>query len=441
MLEDDRLPPAYVQVIAATLGVGLLIGSTVIGWHSIDAFRGPKEIALRTEAILLAVILVFAATAIGGGWRILIGGLRRIEIALPLAIVGWTALTMLTSTNRPLSEDSFVTVVAAAIIFLATRRVTPRLPLLALDVCLGIASINAVFVTAQEYFGWNPFYFPPEARGHISSTALVGNPNDVGSYLAAPLIAAIVATVAVPGWRRLPYAVATIVLTAGIGASGTRTAMLAVVSGVIVLALIRPLKQSLAVLVVLILTASIALQPSTRIGQQARSLVAAARDRHYDVLFSERLPPFLTAIDMLRSHPLLGVGPGTFKFHYMDARMDLQRRYPPAWTRGWPQNFGETHNDHLQTAAETGLPGYLLFLAAVAVVAFRGRTGGGAWPWRTAWHAHARPAGSDLLRALPCAVPTADRRTAADVHYTRRADARLGWASCVTAPLPAGLCG
>jgi O-antigen ligase len=36
-------------------------------------------------------------------------------------------------------------------------------------------------------------------------------------------------------------------------------------------------------------------------------------------------------------------------------------------------NFGETHNDHLQTAAEAGLPGYALFLAGVAVVAFYGR--------------------------------------------------------------------
>lgn len=373
MLEDDRLPPAYVQVIAATLGVGLLIGSTVIGWHSLDVFRGPKEIALRTEAILLAVILVFAATAIGSGWRVLIAGLRRIEIALPLAIVAWTAVTTLMSTNRLLSEDSLVTVIAAAVIFLATRRVAPRLPLLALDVCLGVASINAVFVTAQEYFGWNPFYFPPEARGHISSTALVGNPNDVGSYLAAPLIAAIVAVVTVPGWRRLLYAAATIVLAIGLSASGTRTALGAVVCGVILLALLRPVRQALVVLAVVIMALVIALQPSTSLGRQARMLATAARQGRYEILFSERLPPFLTAVDMLRSRPLWGVGPGTFKYHFMDARIALEKRYPPAWTKGYPENFGETHNDHLQTAAEAGLPGYLLFLAAIAVVGFRGR--------------------------------------------------------------------
>ena len=373
MLEDDRLPPAYVQVIAATLGVGLLIGSTVIGWYSLDVFRGPKEIAFRTEAILLAVILVFAATAAGSGWRVMIAGWGRLEVLLPLAIAGWTAVTMLVSTNRPLSEESLVTVIAALVIFLATRCIAPHLPLVALDLCLGIASINAVFVTAQEYFGWNPFYFPPEARGHLTSTALVGNPNDVGSYLAAPLIAAIVAVVAVPGWRRIPYGIATVVLTAGLMASGTRTAIIAAVCGAITLALLRPIRQALAVVLVMVMTLGVALRPSTTIGQGARVLVRAAVDRRYDILFSKRLPPFLTAIDMLRSRPLWGVGPGTFKYHYMDTRMALETRYPAAWTRGWSENFGETHNDHLQTAAETGLPGYALFLAAVAVVAFRRR--------------------------------------------------------------------
>jgi len=38
----------------------------------------------------------------------------------------------------------------------------------------------------------------------------------------------------------------------------------------------------------------------------------------------------------------------------MDARMALVKNAtPPAWTKGYPENFGETHNDHLQTAAET----------------------------------------------------------------------------------------
>src|SRR5258706_6814826 len=300
----DPLARSYVQVIAAVLGVGVFVASTVIGWATLDVFRVPKEVAFRTEAVLLAVLLVFAATAANGGWRLLRDGLSRVEIALPLAILGWTILTALTSTNRPLSVESLVTVIASVIIFFATRRVAPQLPLLALDLCLGVASINAVFVAVQEWGGWNPFVFPPEVTRHVRSTALVGNPNDVGSYLAGPVIAAIVAFTLVRGRRRLGYALATIVLTVGLIASGTRTAMIAVTCGVVVLALSRSLRQSLITLLILMAVLAVTLRPSTTAGRRARELVVAAKQRQYDVLFSDRLPPFLSAFDMFRARPL-----------------------------------------------------------------------------------------------------------------------------------------
>jgi O-antigen ligase len=372
MVDDDPLPRNYILIIAAVLAAGLFVVSTVIGWSSVDVFRGPKEIAFRTEAILLLVLFLFAATARGSSWRALPAGLSRTEVLLPLFIAGWTAVTMLVSTNRPLSVESFLTVVAAAVIFFATRRIAPHLPLLALDLCLAVAAINAVFVTVQEYFHWNPFTFPPDVLAHLHSTALVGNPNDVGSFLAAPAVAAIVAAAAIPGWRRLVYVAAAVVLTVGLIASGTRTAMIAVAFGVVVLAFIRPWKQAVITLLLLVIALGITFRPGTTAGHRARAAIIAAQQRRYDVLLSERLPAFLAAFDMLRSRPLWGVGPGVFKFGFMDARMELEKYYPVEWTRGWPTNFGETHNDHLQTAAETGLPGYALFLAAVAFVGIRG---------------------------------------------------------------------
>jgi small-conductance mechanosensitive channel len=36
-------------------------------------------------------------------------------------------------------------------------------------------------------------------------------------------------------------------------------------------------------------------------------------------------------------------------------------------------SFAETHNDHLQVAAETGLPGYAIFLSALFVLAWPSR--------------------------------------------------------------------
>jgi O-antigen ligase len=92
--------------------------------------------------------------------------------------------------------------------------------------------------------------------------------------------------------------------------------------------------------------------------------------------------PFLCAIEMIRARPLMGMGPGCFKYHFMLTRLTLEKRYPPAWTRGWPMNFGETHNDHLQVAAETGLPGYALLLAAVLLLAIPARRRDGAEAYR-----------------------------------------------------------
>lgn len=372
-LRDDPLPRHYLRIGAAILGVGLLVTTTVLAWGALDAMRAPKEISFRTEAILLFVVAIFAATATRDAWRGLGANMRRIEWLLPLGIVVWAIITTLTSTNRTISEESLVTVLAAAVIFLVTRRLAPRLPLAALDVCLAVASINAVAIMVQEWTGWNPLEFPAEVTGHTRSVGLLGHPNDVGAYLAGPAIAAIVGVVAIRGWRRLVYAAWAIVLILGVVASGTRAAIFAVPVGILVLALMRPMRQAIITSMLLVIALVIIFRPTTFVGQRARALVAAAQARQYDILFSERLPPFLCAVDMARAHPLTGVGPGCFGFHFMETRLALSTHYPEAWTRGWPMNFGETHNDHLQVTAETGLPGYALFLGAMVVVATRRR--------------------------------------------------------------------
>ncbi|HEX7678066.1 MAG TPA: O-antigen ligase family protein, partial [Thermoanaerobaculia bacterium] len=192
----------------------------------------------------------------------------------------------------------------------------------------------------------------------------------------------LIAAVAVKGWQRVLFGAAATILFTGIAMSLTRTAMIAFVAGTVVAMLLRPWRQAVAVAALLLVFAAVALRPSTGIGGNFRRLVAAARQRDYPVLFSERVVPFLSAIEMIRADPITGVGPGCFKFHFMLTRLALENRYPPAWTRGWPMNFGETHNDHLQVAAETGLPGYALFLAAIALLAIpsRRRDGGGEPP-------------------------------------------------------------
>ena len=208
---------------------------------------------------------------------------------------------------------------------------------------------------------------------------LLGNANDVGTYLAAPAVVAVAVAVTSAGKRRWIYAAIALLLAAGIIASATRTAVVAMVAGLVVFGLVHSRRAALIVVAALVVFAFVVMSPKTTLGREMRDLGHAAATRDLQTLFSERLVPFLTAIDMTRDHPLLGVGPGCFKYHYMPYRVGLFGRYPGAWTKGYPMNWGEVHNDHLQVAAETGLPGYTLFLAAIALCAGR-RKSALRWP-------------------------------------------------------------
>jgi O-antigen ligase len=368
---DDSFP--YALIAATILGAGIVLIPILYASNATDTFRLPKELAFRAEAILLLLMGLFAVTAPRASWRDALNTVSRREWSLLTAIAIWSVVTTITSTNRPLSEASLITVAAAMTIYVATRMVAPRLGLLALFVVLTGALINAVVVTLQDLRIWNPFVFPPDVTGHLQTVGLLGNSNDVGTFLAGPTLVAVIATVAVRGWRRVLFGSSAVLLFAGIAMSGSRAAMIAFVAGTIVAALLRPWRQALAIAALLLVCGTIALRPSTAIGAHFRQLIPAARNRDYPVLFSERLVPFLSAIEMVRGNPVTGVGPGCFKYQFMMTRLSLDQRYPPQWTRGWPMNFGETHNDHLQVTAETGFPGYALFAAAIVMLAIPSR--------------------------------------------------------------------
>jgi O-antigen ligase len=363
----------YWLIALTLLGAGIVLIPIFYTGGAVETFRLPKEMAFRAEAIALALTGVFAATAAHTRWRDALKTIPRREWFLLGAIAVWCIVTTLTSSNRPLSEASLVTVAAALAVYIATRIIAPALRMPVLFVVFAGAFANAVVVTLQELRIWNPFVFPPEVTGHTQSVGLLGNANDVGTLLAGPAVVALIAAVAVRGWQRVIYGTAAAVLFTGVAMSQTRTAMIAFAAGTIVAALLRPWRQAIAVAVLLMIFAAVALRPGTGIRANFTRLATAALKRDYPILLSERAVPFLSAIEMLRANPVVGVGPGGFKYHFMLTRLALEKRYPPSWTRGWPMNFGETHNDHLQVAAETGLPGYALLFAAIAYLAISAR--------------------------------------------------------------------
>ncbi len=351
-------------LIVIAIGVVLLPMTVVTGGS--DAFRLPKELVFRGEAIVLLALLILRMRA-----RIPVGRWRP-EFVLAAAIVVWTIVVTATSTNRALSIDSLITVIAAAVIFIATCVALESRSLEAVDVLMIGCCVNAAITVLQELGIWNPV---PASEGHYGSIGLMGNANDVGTFLLVPAVAAVVMAVTSIGKRRWIYLGVAIVLVSGLIASATRTALIAFVVSMIVLAITQTRRAVIVIGVVLLVVGLAVSSPATTIGRGVRELGDAAIQRDYQRLFSERLLPFLAAAEMARDRPLLGVGPGCFRYHFMAYRVALAKKYPAEWTRGFPMNWGAVHNDHLQVAAEAGVLGSLLFLAALGVLAKRSAGG------------------------------------------------------------------
>ena len=232
------------------------------------------------------------------------------------------------------------------------------------------ACANAALVILQELKIWSPFVHEAYVTGQYASGGFLGNTNYVGTYLAAPALAAIVLTVVGTGKRRWIYAAVAALIVAGLILSATRTALAALVAGLMLFAF-RSRRGALVMLGVVAVLGVLTISPKTPLGAGARELIDAARKRNYEQLFSERLLPSLAAVDMIRAHPLVGVGPGCFRFNFMSYRLRLGEHYAERWTRGYPGYWGAVHDDHLEVAAETGLPGYALFLAVIGFGAGR----------------------------------------------------------------------
>jgi O-antigen ligase len=344
------------RVLLIVVATGVVAIPMMVVPRGADPFRLPKELLFRGEAVVVLALLAVRFPR----WRR--------EFTFAAVVVGWTAIVTITSTNRALSVDSLITVVAAAVIFIGTCVAAEQLSLKAVDVLMVACCVNAGITVLQELGLWT---LTPGQEGHYGAVGLLGNANDVGTFLVMPAVAAVVMVVTAAGRRRWTYLGVALLLAGGIVASATRAALIAFVAAMLVLAVLQTRRAALAVGAVMLVAALAVLSPATTIGRGMRELAGAAMARDYQRLFSERLLPFLAAWEMTRDHPLLGVGPGCFRYHFMPYRLALTERYPPEWTRGFPMNWGAVHNDHLQVAAEAGVLGLLLFLTAIGAIARR----------------------------------------------------------------------
>ena len=354
-------------VAAFTLLIPLFV---VVGAK--DTFRVPKDVLFRAEAIVLVALYVAAAIVRAPHhWQF---DWKKPSVAIPMIALLWTAVAALVSTNRARSVDSLVTVAAAVVIFFATVEFAKRRGFKTLFFILIPAVVNTVVAALQEFSIWQPFQAPPGVTHHQQSTALIGNPNDAGCYLAAGALAAIVAAIASREYRKA-FAAAAAVLAIGLLINQTLTAILAFGIAMFVAFAVRSWRRAIvaAVATVIVVVLAIAFYPP--LTQRAHNMREWLRSGNYNAMLTSRGTPFAAATLMARDHPLAGVGPGCFAWQYFPYKIEAEKQFPSlrlAYGRG--SNYGEVHNDHLQVLAEAGVPGYAVMIAAIVTLAMMTRS-------------------------------------------------------------------
>ena len=337
-----------------------------------DTFRLPKELLARAAVIVagasLCISIVFDHRTIGSWirvWR------RQAVVSFAcLAIVLWSVLVTLTSTNRPLSMFALLWAMTVILFFLMAVSLAQRATLLAAEIVLIPLVINAATAILQELKIWNPFHM--EAWDHSATTAFVGNPNDVGAYVVPGILAAL-ALVVIGQRRRISFVVMLLGIM-GLLATQTLTAIVAFAVGAISMLLVVPKRggraigTAILILIVVAVLLAYPLLPTFR--ERVHRMAVDIVSRDYDDLLSARLLPFASAWYMAVDHPIVGVGPGCFNWHYFDYKIRVARAHPMAAEsalRG--VNYGEVHNEYLQILAEAGVVGLLLLLSAMVILA------------------------------------------------------------------------
>jgi O-antigen ligase len=348
-------------IIASVVAVGFFIVPTAK-----EGFRFPKDILIRAEGIMLIAswILLFLR-GIKPAYR----PADKPVALLVSAVIVWTGFTSLIAINRTLSAYAFAWTVTVAVILLSTyvvigerRRMSDIVPLLV------PALANAIIAISQATRIWSPVRLEGDTPSVMMVTALLGNPNDTGGFLVAPALVATALAIVSRRWR-VAWAAAAVVMFLGVVAARSTTATIACIAGLACIAITASTHRwrTLLALVAVGVIAGTVLTATGRV-----SINDVRRLKQIDALnqlLTHRVPPFLAAWRIFLDHPLTGVGPGCWALLYFDYKIAVERDHPLLFHSG-DASFAEVHNDHLEILAETGLPGYLLFIASLAFIGY-----------------------------------------------------------------------
>jgi O-antigen ligase len=216
-----------------------------------------------------------------------------------------------------------------------------------------------------------------EITGKQLIASTFGHPNYMGSYIAPLLLWAFYFVLARPtGLLRLTGAICGLLIIGALVVGGTRGPWLALVATGIPYYLLptlsaryrRPLLFTGGLAILLALVLLLVPNPLVHVHFDLQKRLVGSKE------IAARFYYWLMALQMLRSHPVWGVGPGNFDVQFWD-HVDTYQRQPGSdyfryvleeAIRGIRPGF--VHNDHLQIITENGLAGAIVWLALWATL-------------------------------------------------------------------------
>lgn len=359
---------ALVALALAVLAVArpglVLVGLGVIAVLAVSAARvefavlllvatAPLESAFAPADGSLSVTKLIGALAFASFALNAIVARRRLFLDAGHAIVfGLLAVAMLSTVQAAHMPEavttttryaSFVALFLVVSQFVGDRRLQGRFA--------WVLSISSAIAGALA--SWN--FLSGET---LSAQLPNGDPNDVAFVLATTLPFAFW-LLRERGMRRLAVLAMIAVISVSILLTFSRGALVGLAAGVLWTALVERKHIKVVVVGAAIATLVLAIVFQTQQRQVERGLRAKQNVASSNV--SSRLEAWNAASRLAVEHPLLGVGPGNFQFHYLE-----ETGRPP----GTPV-LRVVHNAYLDVAAELGVLAMLLFLGYLLMMLMR----------------------------------------------------------------------
>lgn len=374
---QDR-PGRNSRVFLWLLGI-LLLGIATIALPNEGYGRGLKALALEAVAIALTVLVLSRGDWTPARVRAAVTAAPNVAIALFLLWLGISYVSVLASTAggaellaqvRKMSQYEGMRQLGGGLLYFAVlyglsiRRHLDKV--VSLLVAAGILAAVVAFATYSE-----------SDAGKMAGA--FRNSQLFGGVLALLLPVVVMAAISdEEGWRRLSAQCATVLILAGILANGNRSAWLGTLVAAAVVFFLwmrhphderqrRIQKHHLLVplfMVTLAIGAFLYVSRNSPTVHQRTATIRADGGLQRDPSFQWRVGMWSKALRMVRDHPVMGRGIGTFpvyqaEYYHPDAPSRSQRTI---LTRG--HGLSENaHNTYAQLAAETGLVGLALYLA------------------------------------------------------------------------------